>query len=159
MNQTIFDRILHHTESSPVDVHGLAKSLGVKVVEKPMPDGMSGSIEKKDGKFIVTINAAHHPNRQRFTLAHELGHFVFHGDLIEKKAINDDKLYRDNSRDDVNETQANKFAASILMPEKLIKKLINGGINTVPGLANELNVSEQAMRFRIQNLNLDGLVD
>ena len=122
--------------------------------EEALPEERSGSIEKKDGKYIITVNKSHHPNRKRFTIAHEIGHYIFHSDYIELGAIVDDKLYRDERVGGENETQANKFAASILMPESLIKCLMESGVNTIDGLARELQVSEQAMAIRVGSLNI-----
>lgn len=160
MNQSVFDTILQYTSAAPVDVFGMARDLGIEIIEKKLEGERSGSIEKKNGKYTITVNEQHGVKRKRFTVAHEIGHYIFHGDLIESGAIVDDKLYRDERVGGVNEAQANRFAASILMPEKLITSLRNmNGIDTIHGLAEALKVSERAMSIRAENLNLISEID
>lgn len=155
MNHSAFDTILSYTSEAPVDVYSMARDLGIEVIEKYLDEERSGSIEKKHGKYIITVNKLHGEKRKRFTVAHEIGHFIFHADLIENGAIIDDKLYRDARVGGANETQANRFAASILMPEKLINNLMQThGIYTISGLANILKVSESAMMIRAENLKM-----
>lgn len=151
-----FDVIKRYTLTAPVDVYGLASSLGVKVIEAPLPDGRSGQIEKKHGNYVITVNQGHPSVRKRFTIAHELGHFVLHKDLIgEHNGIFDNRMYRDERFDNHQfETEANKFAASILMPSELITELRSQGCNSAANLAVRLDVSQQAMEFRLQNLGL-----
>ena len=156
MNQNIFDTILTYTSKAPVDVFGLANALGIEVTEKFLDDERSGCIEKGQNGYIITVNKSHSPARQRFTVAHELGHYIFHGDLIEQGTIKDDKLYRDARVGGIHEAQANKFAANLLMPDKLIFKLLASGINTIPELARALKVSEHAMRIRAESLGMSG---
>lgn len=99
-------------------------------------------------KYIITVNQNHHENRQRFTIAHEMGHYALnHG-------TKEDVLYRDGSNDS-DEIEANTFAAEILMPTTVIRHLIfEQDIITVRELAHKLWVSEQAMLYRLKNLGL-----
>lgn len=151
------DTIFKYMENAPVDVRALAFDLGIKVVDKDLEDATSGSIEKKDGQYVITVNMNHSENRKRFTIAHELGHFLMHDDIIDD-GIFDNKLYRSTEGrhnqfiSQIHETQANKFAASVLMPKTLIQKLIADGINDASQLASILGVSEHAMRIRLDNL-------
>jgi len=55
------------------------------------------------------------------------------------------------------ETEANKFAASVLMPDKLIHNLQSQGITEIPDLANKLNVSQQAMELRMKSLRTQSI--
>jgi len=117
---------------------------------------LCGYIEKlENGKVIIYYNPLHHENRQRFTIAHELAHFLL-GHLDENH-----KLYRDTTKNfrsdmyDLKEINANKMAASILMPEKTIRYLIfTKGITSIKELAKIMKVSELAMKYRLQNLGL-----
>lgn len=111
----------------------------------------SGSI-KYDGdidKYIIAVNKRHHKNRQRFTIAHELGHY-----MLKHVSKKDGIMYRN---DDSNpyEIEANTFAAEILMPAAVIRNMIfEQDIITVEELAHKLWVSEQAMFYRLRNLGL-----
>ena len=124
----------------------------IKLQSEPMSDDCSGMIEydSKIGKYVISVNANHGQNRQRFTIAHELGHYALnHGD---KK----DTLFRHaNGAHERDEIEANQFAAELLMPEGVIRHLIfNEKIVDVSILAGKLWVSEQAMLYRLKNLGL-----
>ncbi|UYZ68454.1 ImmA/IrrE family metallo-endopeptidase [Moraxella bovis] len=115
-----------------------------------LTDNISGKVNYDFDikKYIITVNENHHENRQRFTIAHELGHYALnHGS---KEYI----LYR-NGESDPDEIEANAFAAEILMPTAVIRHLIfEKDITTVQELAQKLWVSEQAMLYRLKNLGL-----
>ena len=129
-------------------------------------DGVSGIllIEKNN----ATIGYAGHesPKRQRFTKAHELGHFMLHrgGNLFIDK---DFKIMNRSSSGEPSsewqEWEANEFAACILMPESLVneemKKLhidyADDSINSwIEQLARTFDVSVNAMSIRISRLGL-----
>ncbi|MEI2747294.1 MAG: ImmA/IrrE family metallo-endopeptidase [Ferruginibacter sp.] len=114
-------------------------------------------------KSSATIGYSKHENikRQRFTKAHELGHFMLHrgGSLFIDK---DFKMYRPSLGGPSNEWQeweANEFAVCILMPEHLVrdevKKIqIDYDEDWVEELAKKFNVSVSAMSIRISRLEL-----
>ena len=137
-----------------VDPVALAQSYNIEVIGTPFIE-VDGSIEKKDTKVVLTYNTNSHPNRQRFTVAHELGHFIA-GHLDGTK-----KMFRDQSKNftidnyDIQEVEANKIAAQILMPQETVKHLIEDiGISTIEELANILDVSTGAMHYRLKNLGI-----
>jgi Zn-dependent peptidase ImmA (M78 family) len=151
MTRSLLDIIKEYVSYAPVDVYGLARALGLMVEEKMLIDDCSGSIERAGNSYKVTVNSVHSANRKRFTVAHELGHFVLHDHLIDS-GIYDNKMYRDARISDSQETEANKFAASILMPSNLIYRLKKQGFHEAPELARELEVSEQAINIRLENI-------
>lgn len=117
-----------------------------------MEDNISGKMnyDFDVNKYVITINRNHHENRQRFTMAHELGHYALnHGTKT-------DTLYRNTSLDnEPDEVEANAFAAEILMPSAAIRDLVfNKGVVTTELLAFKFWVSEQAMLYRLKNLGL-----
>ena len=69
----------------PVPVDQLTKKLGIILCPLPADDEISGAIVRKDGRVVIAVNPAHHHNRQRFTIAHELGHFFFHSGVEEQR--------------------------------------------------------------------------
>ena len=100
----------------PVPVEKIAKSLGARVRFSPLDDELSGFVFVKNGVPIIGVNSLHHPNRQRYTIAHELGHLELHRQLITSEVHVDKKfpvLMRDaNSATgwDKREIEANQFA-------------------------------------------------
>lgn len=139
--------------TAPVDVNGLAQMLGLKVYDDiRMPDTESGKIVKdalhggRSGYSII-VNAREPLVRQRFTVAHEIAHFLLHKDCIGDGLI-DDPLYR-SGLSTLQEIHANRLAADILMPYALIEAAINAGSKSIEALAKVFMVSPQAMRVRL----------
>jgi Zn-dependent peptidase ImmA (M78 family) len=154
----------HGVTSAPVPVERVAKSLA-QVRFSPLDDELSGMVYVKEGTPIIGVNALHHPNRQRFTIAHECGHLILHRAEI-TKGIHVDKdfptmLMRDSlSSAGVNEMEieANLFASELLMPALLLASSLQDepfdidDEGAVTALAKQYKVSVSAMRFRLGNL-------
>ena len=160
----------HRVSSAPVPVEKIAKALGIKIRLDDVDDDLSGFLyrDTKEKKVIIGANRSHHENRQRFTIAHELGHFFLHeGELIHFDSepgafmIN----LRDSSRGDSNdEREANFFAAELLMPAAFLAKDLEGqhldllsGNKFLEKLARKYLVSAQALTFRLANLGYGNL--
>jgi Zn-dependent peptidase ImmA (M78 family) len=141
-----------------VPMISVAEKLGLTVYKvSSWADNISGMIKKYPeagniSGYAIFVNAKHGPKRQRFTVAHEIAHFILHKDLI-GDGILDDGLYRSGLSNKI-ESQANSLAADILMPYHLIDKARRGGFSTTKALAERLNVSEQAMSIRIGGGNI-----
>ena len=146
------DLIKSHQMTSPIQVVPLARDLGLPVYKvENWPDDLSGKLQKDEESssgFSIYVNANHSKKRRRFTIAHEIAHYILHRDLIEGDALVDDSLYRSGLSNAV-EASANRLAAEILMPWRLIDRAIFGGIATVPTLAEQFNVSTSAMAIRL----------
>lgn len=131
----------------PVDVDAIARRLGtiVHYVESP---GWSGAVSSSDVRAEIWINQDESRVRQRFTLAHEIGHLLLHPLQV---------AYRDTSFTNVtnpNERQANQFAAELLMPAWMMRTALNSTGGYLWRMARLFDVSEQAMEFRLKNLGL-----
>lgn len=155
-------------DSAPIPVEDIVKALNIKLTKSPFEEGknFSGVLYRdKSGKSIIGVNARESDKRQRFTIAHEIGHFIMHeGDL------HIDENFRVNFRDansslaiNKEEIEANAFAAALLMPEELLKralKEINQGIDfsddndTIKNLSELFQVSEQALLIRLGKLGV-----
>jgi Zn-dependent peptidase ImmA (M78 family) len=142
-------------EKIPVDVGGLASALGISVKKVNFSGDVSGQLMRLgEDQFIISVNAHHSPTRQRFTIAHELAHFVLHRHLI-GAGITDNCAYRAiGSTGNPNihrreESEANKFAANLLMPADSIISLQNNGIEDTNLLARKLGVSPRAVEIRL----------
>src|SRR5712692_8642293 len=74
-------RLLSETgvKAAPVNVEKIAASLGIDVRKSPTDDDISGFLFRQPrGRTVIGVNTLHHPNRQRFTIGHEIGHFLLH---------------------------------------------------------------------------------
>jgi Zn-dependent peptidase ImmA (M78 family) len=126
----------------PVDPEYIAQRLGV-IIRRFISGEGSGRVESTPTEATVYVNRSDHPVRQRFTIAHELGHLMLHplG-----------KAFRDTTfSGNWQETQANRFAADLLMPEWMLDIAVHSTGGNVERLARLFGVSEQAMRYRLEN--------
>lgn len=158
--------IKQYLSNAPVNVEAIIRCWGIELDKNAdLPEGVAGEIRKKeDGGYKISVNKKDHYYRQRFTMAHELGHFMYHAQKMGDVGTSDSVRYRslDNSNiGDQEEIEANKFGASILMPEDLVikyaveKKLINGdqvNQDALKEIATAFQVSKVAMEIRINGL-------
>ena len=138
-------------EDPPVPIEKVAKKFDLTVVEFDFSDTISGVL--KTQKKVIGVNRKHHPIRRRFTVAHELGHFLLGHELNKGGDLIDDNFEKPVS----SEREANLFASFLLMPKEWIKKRakkqkINS--RTIKDLSKEFKVSEQALTIRLLELNL-----
>jgi Zn-dependent peptidase ImmA (M78 family) len=149
----------------PVPVEFIASRRGLTIQPFDLGEEVSGVLVIDDaGKGTIGVNPLESKVRQRFTIAHELGHFELHnqgGEMFIDKQFK--VLFRDqnSSKGEIKkEQEANAFAAALLMPEKLlIREILKNSFDLTDGqsmkkLATLFNVSTTAMSFRIANLNL-----
>ncbi|MEA3052457.1 MAG: hypothetical protein QOG72_1360 [Sphingomonadales bacterium] len=149
--------IQEHQDTAPVRLSQLAKALGVPVKAATLAPGISGEIRPTGEGFVIRINRHDPSKRQRFTVAHELAHFLLHSDQI-NTGISDDVLYR-SSLSDQREAQANRLAADILMPDDLVLASVEeareiGVGDLVLYLAEQFSTSEGAMRIKLDQLGV-----
>ena len=148
----------------PVPVDRIAKALGIQLRFSPLDDELSGMIYIRKEDTIIGINSLHHPNRQRFTLAHECGHFLFHRAKMADQ-VHVDKSFPMLMRDSVSTTgsdemeiEANYFAAELLIPDVFIRAMVKSDLididedAAIDALAKRFKVSQSAMRLRLGNL-------
>ncbi|NOH84666.1 ImmA/IrrE family metallo-endopeptidase [Vibrio sp. 03-59-1] len=115
------DIILRHQSCFPIKIGALAKELGIIVKRSTLSPGISGVIKETDGVVVAKINRHDSPERQRFTLAHEIAHFLLHRNKI-GDGIEDTMLFR-SSLSNTLEAEANRLAADLIMPFSLIDKI------------------------------------
>ena len=133
----------------PVDVIGLAKEMGLKLSKTAeWSNGLSGMIRLEEGGvYRIIVNANHSQHRQRFTIAHELAHFMLHKPLIGDE-LTDDALYRSGLSNGV-EMEANAMAADILMPRAEVLRFKRDRDMTSTSMAEKFDVSQSAMDIRL----------
>jgi Zn-dependent peptidase ImmA (M78 family) len=156
-------------KAPPVPVEAIIRRQGINIARKSLDDDTSGFVyvDSRTNSTVIGLNVSHSKTRQRFTLAHELGHFLMHktsgGHLhVDEKDFFvrfRDKHSGDGS--DQQEREANAFAAELLMPttflERDIKHLKDGvsisDEKAIRSMANRYGVSLQALLFRLGNLD------
>lgn len=146
----------------PIDLDSLAEKAGIKIKYVDDPE-TSGFAYQKSGVKYIGVNSSESYVRQRFTIAHELGHMFLHRqDPLRYDPTADFVFYRDEKSTmgiDPKEIEANAFAAELLMPEEAVKKEIQDmkGIDlhdsiAVGRLADKFGVSQAAITVRLASL-------
>jgi hypothetical protein len=110
---------------------------------------VSGSAQWIKPRWIVLINSSEPMVRQRFSLMHEFKHILDH-QTADYRTFGPDETevgYR-------SELIADYFAACVLMPRRLVKRLWGEGVQHPRHLAAAFGVSDLAMRYRLQQLGL-----
>lgn len=150
-----------------IDVEKVAKFLQAEVIEEELDQDVSGLLLISQGKRTIAVNEAHADNRKRFTIAHELGHLMLHAvDQDEDNVFIDRKVFNRNSDASQGiyrqEIEANRFAAELLMPKRLLLNAIDelgdeidlSDDDTLYELAKKFEVSTQAMAIRLTSLDI-----
>ena len=157
------DALLKHSGvlQIPVPVEEIASFLKIKIGRGPSKD-FSGLLLRKDGAALIGINDDEHPHRQRFTIAHELGHFFLHQG---KEAFVDYRQSTKKTPRTLKEREADLFAASLLMPRQALNKdfakIAQDSLfdedqihSAISYLADKYDVSQEAMRIRLMTLGM-----
>jgi len=157
-NLNLYKLIKEYSSNPPVDIEGLILSLGLELdINAELPKEISGIIQLlPNGNYKISVNKEHHDFRKRFTMAHELGHYLLHKSLIGEH-IGDDRLYRTTNAgkysnpyiSSQNETQANKFAAELLMPFEEVEMTFKEQNHDIRKVAGIWKVSPGALRIRL----------
>lgn len=148
----------HDVTQLPVPVERIVSSYGIHLRKGDLED-VSGLIVRDGPSVTIGVNAKQSRTRQRFTIAHEFGHFLLHDGM----SSHVDHNYRVNFRSgasslavDVEEIEANFFAASLLMPKQFLDQAdaieALDSDTAVGHLARSFNVSRHAMSLRLGNV-------
>jgi Zn-dependent peptidase ImmA (M78 family) len=160
MDKSEMQIVARHLAKAPVDLEAIFSELGIEYEERWMDDA-SGSITRNGDVFSIAVNALESKNRRRFTAAHELAHYLLHRDLLgdgKKMHRHVDNLYGGERSDCLvfnrsHETEANRIAAQIVMPKKLVEQEY-AKTPDADVLANKFGVSKAAMEIRLKTLGL-----
>lgn len=142
----------------PVDVVKIAKLNDIAVYEGDLEKSVSGAIRynKEKENFEILVNKNDTRERKRFTIAHEIGHFFLHKEILMNDEIHIDIMYRMPNEDEEQkkrERDVDYFAGALLMNKTLLTKMYNES-NTITELANIFDVSVSAMTVRLDILGL-----
>lgn len=159
---TIIDDL--KTKEFPIPIIKIMKELGFIVGQQELENELSGYIvignevkEKFGANKLICVNSKDSLGHQRFTIAHELAHYLFDFNEGQLEFYN---TYRTNEVDSLEEERANQFAANLLMPEDEFKKVYDdlrskSDSNIFEKLVNHFQVSRRAIDRRIIELRLD----
>jgi Zn-dependent peptidase ImmA (M78 family) len=150
----------------PIDLNRVAKIAGATITHDKLDAGLSGFAYQKNGTRLIAVNSDEGETRKRFTTAHELGHLFLH----KNRSVSYDqglmmlRVSHSSKGTDINEIEANRFAAELLMPEEEVRKDIAklGSIDLmsenpetrkhIDKLAERYQVSPRAMSVRLATL-------
>lgn len=121
----------------------------IKIMKIALASDVSGKLEFKEGCWMMSVNEQHPEVRQRYTLGHELGHYLNHRDSV--KSFEDTVYFRSKQKSSM-EYMADQFAARLLMPENDVNDLVKTGVRTVKEMALKFGVSLEAMKYRLEQL-------
>lgn len=165
--EAMAQEILHDSGAYrlPIPIELVVTRLKLKATASHLDDEMSGLLVVESKRGAIGYNAAHAPVRQRFTIAHEIGHYMLHVKSSESRLFLDRYVvYRrddlSSTGNDKEEIEANAFAAALLMPAQLVRAEIKKhGLDLddeddLALLAKRFNVSTTAMSFRLGNVGL-----
>jgi Zn-dependent peptidase ImmA (M78 family) len=153
-------------EKFPVSLEKICDALNIYVdLRDDLSKDVSGKIFKENDCYKIHINKSQPSTRVRFTVAHEIGHFIKHRDYIDEHGEILERLnhWTYSKKQIRQEKEANQFAAELLMPEEyfiekyniLAKKTSNKREEILNNLAEYFWVSTQAVAYRIITLGLD----
>lgn len=152
------DKIIKKLPDSNIDA---VRDISIKWIKQDFPkdlEDVSAILLKERGQAVIAVNDEHQKNRQRFSIAHELGHLILHSNN-EHLTVEKQFFTRAASVHNLDEMEANEFAASLLMPGYLIQKDFAKYANKneddiVKELSAHYEVSSTAMTIRLMNLNI-----
>ena len=134
---------------APLPSETISELPRIRLAYRDLPTSGLSYWDGRARSWVICLNAAEPPTRQRFTLLHEYKHIVDHGAA--------DRLYPDSGRQtagDRAEQAADYFAGCTLMPKRLLKRAWGQGLQRPAALARHFGVSERAIEVRLAQLGL-----
>lgn len=157
----------HGISKPPVHVEDIVRAHAIEILRHRFDGPESGFALRDNNRWYIGVNTQTSRRRQRFTIAHELGHLLLHEG---RQIIVDQAVLRVDLRDDlssmgtdIEEIEANTFAAALLMPEPIVAHRVNELIRAdgdiarddlIAELARAFDVSAEAMGYRLINLGI-----
>lgn len=135
----------NNIQTRPIDLQSLCHLLGIGVQYLPLENNISGRLHHDGNRWVINVNSLHHPRRQRFTIAHELGHYFLHRDS--QKGYEDETFHRGKAYS-VKEREADNFAGALLMPKDEFKHYVRNSSNKIDDIAEYFGTSSVAIKKR-----------
>ncbi|HYF66633.1 MAG TPA: ImmA/IrrE family metallo-endopeptidase [Ohtaekwangia sp.] len=154
-------------QSLPIPVEKIARTKGVEVMPYDLGNEVSGVLVITDKKGTIGFNPTQSKVRQRFTIAHELGHYLLHSESNKELFVDKDFIVKFRSKKNYSpteqrhESEANAFAAALLMPKTFVLAEIAkqkfqslSESELIEELAKVFDVSVPAMTYRLSDLSI-----
>lgn len=151
----------------PVAIDVVAHRLRLSIEAAALGEDVSGMLIVENGRGAIGYNASHAPVRQRFTISHEIGHYLLHvprtgsqSRLFIDRSVTFRRDENSTTGDDKEEVQANQLGAALLMPSGLVQQEVRkhdldlDDEDAIAFLAKRFHVSTAAMTNRLINLGL-----
>jgi Zn-dependent peptidase ImmA (M78 family) len=156
-NKLIYE--LGITEPQEIDIESIACYTGIEVRYASL-SGCEASLIGFRNRAIVTIEKESISQRQRFSIGHEIGHWILHRGRSFTCRINDQELAIEQKP--AEEKVADKFSAELLMPKEIFRpytlKFKNHSLDSVKELSNIFNVSNLAAALRLIDMDAAPLI-
>ena len=155
----IAQKVLKESQVSvlPIDLNKILMHLGINLLPHSFPEKVSAILLKENNMFVVGVNSSHHPHRQRFSIAHEIGHYMlghYRDNFVDNEDISEGRYDPfDTEHNKVQEQEANYFAGELLMPSDMLKRDFDK-LRNVEEIAKLYNVSKEALWIRLLKLKL-----
>lgn len=157
-------RLRYSMNVAPIDVHEIARREGVRVEKGDFGSDVAAILVRDGERVIIGVNALHVRTRQRFSVAHELGHHLLHDGgrelFVDKEYLVKFRDENSGTGAEPEEVEANQFAAELIMPEELVRTaflkvpLDIDDETWLRELARKFDVSPMAMTVRLSALGL-----
>lgn len=153
-----FLSIVNKNTTDHVNVDGILEDLGVKLNKSVKMDPVHfGELYQKNGSWQLDLNAAQSELRKRHVVAHVIGHMVMHRDRL-GQGLNEGQDYRQDVLSDHHnseigeqeETEANVFAAELLLPQGLVMPLVSDDDADLRAAAKQLKCSVAGLIVRME---------
>jgi Zn-dependent peptidase ImmA (M78 family) len=142
-------------KTPPVILRGIFKiiedkfNVAFQFEKKPLSSGYSGQVIDLGRVVGIIYNSKDSVGRQRFTISHELGHYILDHLKSHKIKLEAIKIKTKNPI----EREANIFAANLLMPDFLMKKKKVNSKDDIVKLAEKYQVTYEAMNYKVCSSN------
>lgn len=145
----------------PVDPEAVARELGAVVVRQSSPEELSGMLLRRNDHIVIGLNSEREPARQRFALAHLVGHLHLHRsrNLILDTVARYSHGNLPSMPTDREEAEANRFAGALLVPESTVRRMAQEADSRTAAqfvdiLAPRFGVTASVMSYRLMNLGI-----
>jgi Zn-dependent peptidase ImmA (M78 family) len=148
---------LGYASNAKLDLETVVLQLGGRIRYRNFWEDLTkdGSIEiRGPGDFDIFLSDATSPKRDRFTIAHELGHYFLHYPQQQAEMVPGAVMVGQRSSTGREETEAHWFAAELLMPASEFQRAWREVKGSLPVIADKFNVSTHAVAVRASSLGL-----